>query len=184
MQIERFNVEDLILITPRRFSDDRGYFTETYKREAFNAIVGKDIPLIQDNESLSSAAGTVRGLHFQAPPHAQGKLVRCVAGALIDVAVDVRSGSPTYGQHVRVELSAENGAQLWVPEGFLHGFSTLMPNTVINYKVTDVYAAGCEGSVMWNDPELGIDWGIDGSQAQLSSKDTDAPLFKDFVTPF
>jgi len=139
---------------------------------------------VQDNHSLSAKVGTVRGLHFQTAPHAQDKLVRCGRGALRDVAVDIRHGSPTFGQSVAVELSAENGRQLLVPKGFLHGFVTLEPDTEIVYKCTDYYAPDCDAGVRWNDPALGIDWGISEDDAVLSDKDTTAPLLADLPTYF
>jgi len=157
---------------------------ETFREDAFNEAVGKTVRFIQDNHSFSAPKGTVRGLHFQAPPHAQGKLVRCIRGSIIDVAVDVRKNSPTYGQHVSIELSAQNANQLWVPEGFLHGFATLEDNTEVVYKVTDYYAPKSDGNIRWNDPSLKINWGIDENTAILSEKDVIAPLFKDFTTPF
>ena len=139
---------------------------------------------MQENQSLSLPAFTIRGLHFQSPPHPQGKLVRCTQGAIIDVAVDARQGSSTYGQHVTAELTAKNSCQLWVPEGFLHGFVTLEANTEVQYKCTDYYSAECDGNILWNDSTLNINWAIDPLHAILSDKDKDAPLFKDFHTPF
>lgn len=185
MEIKTFDLQGPVLFTPRRFGDDRGYFMETFRASAFRDAVGKDAPdFVQDNQSFSKTAGTVRGLHFQSPPHAQGKLVRCTQGVIIDVAVDARVGSPTFGQNVRAELTAENGAQLWVPAGFLHGFSTLVDNTVVQYKCTDYYASVCDGNVAWDDPDLDIDWGIDASKAVLSAKDAVAPRWSDFTSPF
>jgi len=184
MQVDEFDIEGVLLIRPRKFADERGFFMETFSAKTFNDAVGEKTVFVQDNHSLSKQAGTVRGLHFQSPPHAQGKLVRCTRGAIIDVAVDVRSGSKTYGQHIRAELTAENASQLWVPAGFLHGFATLMPDTEVQYKVTDIYAPDCDGNVRWNDPDLAIDWGIDPALAMLSEKDAIAPLFGGFRTPF
>jgi dTDP-4-dehydrorhamnose 3,5-epimerase len=184
MDTQTFHINGPVLFKPRRISDERGYFSETFRQSVFDEATGGGIRFLQDNESLSMACGTVRGLHFQSPPHAQGKLVRCAQGALIDVAVDARVGSPTYGQHVRVELSADNGYQLWVPVGFLHGFATLEANTIIQYKCTDYYSKECDGNVLWNDPDLLIDWGIEESTAVLSPKDIDAPRFGDFDSPF
>ncbi len=168
---------------PRRFGDARGFFTETWSA-ARMAAAGLDIAFVQDNHSYSAAAGTVRGLHYQAPPAAQAKLVRVARGAVLDVAVDVRRGSPTYGRWVSEELSAENGVQLLVPRGFLHGFVTLVPDTDVLYKVDAPYAPDCDGAVRFDDPDLGIDWGIDPAGAVLSDKDAAAPLFRNFVTPF
>lgn len=171
------------LIKTRRFQDERGWFAETFSARGFAAL-GIDVPFVQDNHSLSRPAGTVRGLHFQAPPHAQAKLVRCVRGRIMDVAVDVRMGSPTYGQWVAAELSAENGDQLYVPVGFAHGFMTLEPDTEIVYKVSDFYDASSEGGVRWDDPDLAIAWPLAAKDALLSPKDRDMPSLADLVSPF
>ncbi|MEM9599706.1 MAG: dTDP-4-dehydrorhamnose 3,5-epimerase [Pseudomonadota bacterium] len=184
MQIDRFDISGPVLFTPHRFVDDRGYFAETFRQNLFEQAIGEVMPFVQDNQSLSERKGTVRGLHYQAPPRAQGKLVRCTQGAIIDVAVDARSESPTYGQHVRVRLSADNGAQLWVPPGFLHGFATLTDHCLVQYKCTAYYDADCDGCVAWNDPDLGIDWGLSEADAVISAKDASAPAFADFQTPF
>jgi len=183
MQFERLEIPDVIAITPRRFGDDRGYFSETYNRRALREQ-GFDREFVQDNQSLSRPRGTVRGLHFQVPPHAQGKLVRVVRGAIFDVAVDIRKSSPTYGAWVGRELSAENGTQLWVPEGFAHGFSTLEPDTEVVYKVTDYYAPDCDAGVHFADPDLGVDWPVPAGEAVLSEKDGKLPRLKDFDNPF
>lgn len=183
MQIEKTILEGVVIITPQRFGDDRGYFSEVWSGKTLSAA-GIDTDFVQDNHSLSADVGTVRGLHYQRPPHAQDKLVRCGAGAVIDVAVDIRKSSPTYGRHVAVELSAENGAQLLVPKGFLHGFSTLKPNSEVLYKCSDVYAPECDGAVYFASADLKIDWGIDAANAILSAKDTEAPVFADFISPF
>lgn len=148
------------------------------------ADYGININFVQDNQSLSSAVGTIRGLHYQSPPHAQDKLVRCGRGALFDVAVDIRKGSPTYMKWVGVELSAENGKQLLIPKGFLHGFVTLKPDTEILYKCSDYYAPECDGGIRFDDPDIGIDWGILADQAVFSEKDCATPFFKDFDSPF
>ena len=145
---------------------------------------GLEYDFVQDNQSLSAEPGTVRGLHFQAPPRAQDKLVRVLQGAIMDVAVDIRTGSPTYGQWVGAELSAENGKQLMVPAGFAHGFATLVPDTLVFYKCSDTYAAETEGAIRFDDPDLAIDWGIATDKAITSGKDAAAPLFRDFVSPF
>jgi dTDP-4-dehydrorhamnose 3,5-epimerase len=174
MQFDRMAISGVVLITPKKFGDNRGYFSETFRTDLFNKNVG-DFAFVQDNQSLSAEVGTVRGLHFQLAPRAQGKLVRCIAGAILDVAVDIRTGSPTYGQHVKVELSAENGSQLWVPPGFAHGFCTLEPNSVISYKVTDYYSQEDDRGLAWNDPAIGIDWPIDADRAVLSAKDKAQP---------
>ena len=148
------------------------------------AGLGIDLDFVQDNHSVSHDVGTIRGLHFQSPPHAQGKLVRCGNGRLFDVAADIRKGSPTFGDWVGVELSSENGKQLLIPAGFLHGFVTLEPDTEIIYKCTDYYAPESGGAIRFDDPELGIDWGISPDKAVLSDKDASAPLLKDFDSPF
>lgn len=171
------------LLTPRRFGDVRGFFAETYSKKVLSAA-GIDTDFVQDNHSLSRSVGTVRGLHFQSPPHAQDKLVRCGQGALFDVAVDIRVGSLTYGHWVGYELSAENGKQLLVPKGFLHGFMTLLPDTEIVYKCSNFYAADCDGAVRWDDPGIGIVWPVASDPAAISAKDAAAPLLKDFASPF
>lgn len=164
-----------VLITPRRFSDDRGWFSETYsaRRLAEHGICNE---FCQDNQSLTVAAGTLRGLHFQRPPHAQAKLVRCLAGSIFDVAVDIRRGSPSFGRWIGVELSAENGKQLLVPVGYAHGFLTLEPDCMVAYKVDDFYSAECDAGIIWNDPEIAVDWPLDGTP-QLSAKDATLPPF-------
>lgn len=182
MKIEETALDGVKIITPARHGDTRGFFSESWSRRAL-ADHGIDIDFVQDNHSLSARAGTVRGLHFQSPPHAQDKLVRCGRGCLYDVAVDVRRGAPTYGQWVGVELSFENGRQLLVPRGFLHGFATRAPDTEIVYKCSDIYAPECDGAVRWDDPDLGIDWGV-GADAILSDKDAAAQAFADFDSPF
>lgn len=184
MQISRFNIRDVALFTPRVFADDRGNFMETFKADFFEASTGYKVDFVQGNQSFSEKKGTVRGLHYQSPPHAQGKLVRCLAGSIVDVAVDARTESPTYGEHIRVVLSADNAAQLWVPPGFLHGFSTLEDKTIVSYKCTDYYAPECDGNIHFEDPSLGIDWGIEDVEPILSEKDIAAPSFKDFNSPF
>lgn len=176
-------IPDVKLITPQRFGDDRGFFSETYNRDAF-AAAGIAMTFVQDNHSLSRAVGTIRGLHFQAPPRAQDKLVRCGRGRLFDVAVDIRRGSPGYGRWVGAELSFENGRMLLVPAGFAHGFVTLEPDTEIVYKCSDTYAAETEGAVRWDDPDIAIDWPQTGATPQLSPKDAAAPLLADLDSPF
>jgi len=183
MDITETALPGVRILAPKRFGDGRGWFTESWNRETLRSQ-GIDIDFVQDNHSMSAAPGTVRGLHYQAPPHAQDKLVRVGRGRVIDVAVDARKGSPHYGKWVAVELSAENGRQLLVPKGFLHGFSTLTPNVELLYKCSDVYAPDCDGAVLWNDPDLGIDWGIDPDTAVLSAKDRAAPRFADWESPF
>jgi len=168
------------LLKPRRFSDARGFFAETWNARRM-AAAGLDADFVQDNLSLSNAVGTLRGLHYQAPPRAQGKLVSCLRGAIRDVAVDVRRGSPSYGRWVGADLSFDNGAHLWIPPGFLHGFVTRLPDTVVVYKCTDFYDPPSDGAVRWD--SCGIDWGLSGP-AVLSDKDAVAPAFADWVTPF
>ena len=182
MQIEKTALEGVLIITPKRFGDGRGFFSESWNR-ALLAEHGIDLEFVQDNHSLSREVNTVRGLHFQAPPHAQAKLVRCGRGALFDVAVDARRGSPTYGGWVGVGLSASNGRQLLVPKGFLHGFATRQPDTEILYKCSDYYAPECDGAVRFDDAGLGIDWGLTGAPV-LSDKDAGALGWADFDSPF
>ena len=174
MELEKTNIPEVVALTPRRFSDDRGYFSEVWNK-ATMAAAGLDIEFVQDNHSFSAQKGTVRGLHCQVPPHAQAKLVRCARGRILDVAVDIRQGSPTEGQHVAVELSAENGRQLLVPVGFLHGFVTLTDDCEVLYKCSGFYAPDCDRSVYFADPAIGVNWGVDEEQAQLSQKDAAAP---------
>ena len=183
MQIEETSLSGVLILTPRRFGDDRGFFSEVWNREVLRDR-GIDIDFVQDNHSLSRTVGTVRGLHFQSPPHAQDKLVRCGAGVVFDVAVDARAGSPTYGKWVGVELSAQNGRQLLIPKGFLHGFVTRVPNSELLYKCSDVYAPDSDGAVRFDDPDLAIDWGLDPAVAILSDKDRKAQAFADFESPF
>ena len=183
MKIEALSIPDVLLITPARHGDARGFFSESWNKERM-AAAGVTLDFVQDNHSMSADIGTVRGLHFQSPPHAQAKLVRCGRGRLFDVAVDIRKGSPTYGQWVGAELSFENGAQLLVPAGFLHGFSTREPDTEICYKCTDYYAPECDGAVRFDCPDIGIDWGLGDIEAKLSGKDAAAPVLANFDSPF
>jgi dTDP-4-dehydrorhamnose 3,5-epimerase len=182
MQVETTAIPGVLIITPRRFGDARGFFAETYNAKAL-AAQGVETAFVQDNHSLSETEGTVRGLHFQAPPHAQDKLVRCGRGCLFDVVVDIRKGSPTYGKWVGAELSFENGKQLLAPTGMAHGFITRAPHTEIIYKCSDFYAPATEGALLWNDPAIGIDWGFDG-EAVLSEKDAIAPALAELDSPF
>lgn len=182
MKVHSTRLTGLILIEPKRFGDHRGFFAETYSRQTYAAL-GVDVEFVQDNHSLSAAVGTVRGLHFQSPPHAQAKLVRCGRGAIFDVAVDIRRGSPTYGRWAGFALTAENGAQLYIPAGFAHGFATLEPDSEIVYKCSDYYVPEAEGALRWDDPTIGIDWPIIGD-AILSDKDAKAPLLADLCSPF
>ena len=182
LDVKETNLDGVLLLTPRRFGDDRGFFCETWNKGRL-AEAGIDLDFVQDNHSFSTEKGTVRGLHFQAPPHAQDKLVRCGRGALYDVAVDIRKDSATFGQWTGAELSFENGAQLLVPKGFLHGFMTLTDDCEICYKCTDYYAPECDGAVVWNDPDIGIDWPL-ADAAILSEKDMAAPRLAEFDSPF
>lgn len=180
MQIEHTSLPGVLLITPARHGDDRGFFSESWNRRSLDAA-GLSLPdFVQDNHSLSREAGTLRGLHYQSPPHAQGKLVRCGRGRLYDVAVDARANSPTYGEWLGVELSFENGRQIWIPAGFLHGFVTREPDTEIIYKCTAHYDRASDGGVRWD--SLDIDWGV--TDPILSEKDRTAPRFADWTTPF
>lgn len=181
--MKKMDIDGVLLVTPKRLPDARGFFVESYHSERFRKAGIVDV-FVQDNHSMSIAAGTVRGLHYQAPPRAQAKLVRVLRGAIIDVAVDARKSSPTYGKHVRALLSAGNGAQLFIPAGFLHGFATLEPMTEIAYKVTDHYSAEHDGAVFWNDPTLSIDWGVDPAKAVVAEKDAKAVSFSAFKSPF
>jgi dTDP-4-dehydrorhamnose 3,5-epimerase len=183
MLVEPTAIPAVLRVVPRRHADARGYFTETWNAARMREA-GLDVAFVQDNLSMSRVQGTVRGLHYQRPPFAQGKLVRVARGRIRDVAVDVRRGSPTYGHWVAEELSAGNGVQLWVPAGFLHGFATLEPDTEVAYKVDAHYAAECDGAVRFDDPDLAIDWGVDAATAALSDKDRAAPAFSDFNSPF
>ena len=180
MNIEQTDLPGVLILTPPRFGDARGWFSETWNA-ARMAAAGLDLAFVQDNHSFSAQPGTLRGLHYQSPPRAQDKLVRCSRGAIRDVAVDARVGSPTYGKWIAVDLTAENGRQLLVPKGFLHGFATLMPDTEVQYKCTDLYAPDCDGGVRWD--SLGIDWGLTGDPV-LSAKDAAAPAFGDWISPF
>ena len=171
----------VLLIQPDVFKDERGYFYESFNSRKFENIVGSKINFVQDNQSLSNT-GVLRGLHFQNPPYAQDKLVRVVKGSVLDVAVDIRVNSPTYGKHFSAILSEENHHQLWIPKGFAHGFVCLEDETIFSYKCSDYYSKESEGSILWNDPELEIEWGIDNPI--LSKKDLEATSFKDFKTQF
>ena len=175
-------LNEIIYIQPNIHRDHRGFFAETYSRRQY-AELGINIEFVQDNHSLSREVGTLRGLHFQAPPHAQAKLIRCGRGAIFDVAVDIRRGSPTYGQWEGYELKAENGYQLYIPLGFAHGFVTLEPDSEIVYKCADYYTPETEGVILWNDPDIGIDWPTE-AEPILSEKDAVAPLFSDLESPF
>lgn len=182
MKILTTALPGVLILEPARYADARGFFSESWNRRRL-AEQGVEVDFVQDNHSLSIAAGTLRGLHFQTPPHAQSKLVRCGRGALFDVAVDIRHGSPTFGQWVGAELSFENGRQLLIPEGFLHGFVTRVPETEIVYKCSDYYAPDCDAAVRFDDPDLGIDWGLTAPPI-LSEKDAAAPRLRDLPLHF
>lgn len=182
MELITTAIEGLVILKPRVFNDCRGYFFESYSKSEFDRLIGP-VDFVQDNESRSTR-GVMRGLHFQRPPFSQAKLVRCTHGRVLDVAVDLRAGSPTYGKHVAVELSADNKLQFFVPRGFAHGFAVLSDEAVINYKCDNYYAPQSEGGISILDSSLGIDWQISADEAILSGKDTHHPLLTDFSTPF
>ena len=179
MKVEPLAIPDVLLITPPRFGDERGFFSEVFVASRLADNAGITLPFVQDNHSLSTQPGVLRGLHCQVAPNVQGKLVRCIRGAIWDVAVDARRGSPTYGQWAAAELSAENWAQLWVPRGFLHGFCTLRPDTEVLYKVTAGYDREAERGAIWNDPDLALPWPVAPDQVVLSEKDKVLPRFRD-----
>ena len=183
MKITPQSIPDVLLIEPARHGDARGFFSEVWKRSALEAA-GFRVDFVQDNHSLSTEMGVLRGLHFQRPPHAQGKLVRCTRGRVLDVAVDIREGSPTYGRHVAIELSAENWRQLWVPRGFAHGFMTLEPDCEVLYKVDAEYSREADGGIAWDDPALGIHWPLPPGGPVLSEKDRHAPRLADVAPIF
>lgn len=182
MKVTKTPIEGVVIIEPRVFDDARGYFFESYSKIVFDKEVAP-VDFVQDNESCSSR-GVMRGLHFQRPPFTQAKLVKCVRGTVLDVAVDLRKSSPTYGQHVAVELSEENHRQFFIPRGFAHGFAVLSDTAVFQYKCDNYYAPESDGGISIQDPSLGIDWRIDTADAILSEKDLRHPLFKDFDSPF
>ena len=182
MNFIKTKIKDLFILEPKIWKDDRGYFYESYSKRYFDEA-GIEADFVQDNQSLSQK-GTLRGLHAQSNPHAQGKLVRVIKGRVIDVAVDIRKESESYGQHVAVELNEDNHLMLWVPPGFLHGFVNLEDDTIFTYKVTSLYNKNSEFGVVWNDPELNIDWGIAAEEIILSEKDKVLPRFKDLNSPF
>lgn len=183
MKVDALAIEDVKLLTPQKFGDARGFFSETWQQERY-AAAGIPGPFIQDNHALSTQLGVVRGLHLQVPPSAQGKLVRVVRGAIWDVAVDVRHGSPSFGKFVAAELSAENWQQLWVPAGFLHGYCTLTETTEVIYKVSGPYDRSAERGVIWNDPDLALPWPVPPGQALLSPKDLELPRLADCLVWF
>jgi dTDP-4-dehydrorhamnose 3,5-epimerase len=183
VQFERLQIPDVFVVLPTRHGDQRGFFSETYRADMFTAQ-GVNATFVQDNHAYSAPKGVLRGLHFQLPPKAQGKLVRCIRGAIFDVAVDIRVGSPTYGKHVGRVLSASNLHQLWVPPGFAHGYLTLENDCEVLYKVTDYYAPECDRGIAWNDPALGIEWPLPSTEIILSQKDSAQPLLAEIPIAF
>ena len=175
-------IEGLVIIEPTVFEDDRGYFLESYNKKKFEEAIGK-VSFVQDNESKSSK-GVLRGLHFQKPPYAQAKLVRCIEGKVLDVAVDIREGSETFGQHVTIELTGENKKQVFIPRGFAHGFLVLSESAIFAYKVDNSYAPTHDDGIRWDDSLLNIQWGVNESEVLVSEKDTKLPFFSEFETPF
>lgn len=183
MKITRFDIPGPLLLTPKKFGDDRGHFMELFRSSRFEEAAEDFVAFVQDNRSVSVKAGTLRGLHYQNPPHAQGKLVRCEAGEILDIAVDFRKGSPTFGQHIKVVLGAETGKQFWVPPGFLHGFITREDNSVVSYKLTSYFHPGSDRAIAHDSLSLGIDWEWDGDLI-LSEKDQAALDFNEVTSPF
>ncbi len=181
MKLISTKIKDVYIIEPTVFGDERGYFFESFNAQKFNEAIGREVNFVQDNQSMSGA-NIVRGLHFQNPPYAQGKLVRVIEGEVIDVAVDIRKDSPTYGEHVAVKLTGENKRMLWIPEGFAHGFSSLKEGTIFAYKCTNYYHKESEGSIAWNDKDLGIEWGIE--ESLTSEKDERAQNFCELKSNF
>lgn len=181
MKLIETKIKDLYILEPRVFGDDRGYFFESFNSQTFQELIGEEVEFVQDNQSMSGE-NILRGLHFQNPPFAQGKLVRVIKGEVIDVAVDIRKDSPTYGEHVSVRLSGENNRMFWIPPGFAHGFSSLEEGTIFSYKCTNYYSKESEGSVAWDDPELNINWGVENPI--ISEKDQESPLFRDLKSKF
>ena len=180
MEFKTTNIEGLLVIQPKVFEDERGYFFESYNKSVFSKL-GIDHEFIQDNQSLSQK-GVLRGLHFQNPPYSQGKLIRIIKGAVLDIAVDIRIKSPTYGKHFKAELNEKNKTMMWIPEGFAHGFLTLENNTIFSYKCTNIYNKASEDCILWNDASLGIDWEI--TNPVISEKDSKGKLFKGFISLF
>ena len=183
MEITELEIPEVKILTPKKFGDHRGFFSETYNKRAL-AEQDIGIEFVQDNHSFSAQRGTIRGLHFQTPPHAQDKLVRVAQGSILDVAVDIRRGSPTYGKFVSAVISADAWNQILVPVGFAHGLCTLEPDTVVIYKVSSTYAPDHDFGLLWNDPDLGIDWPVDAAEVKLSDKDRRQPRLREFDSPF
>jgi dTDP-4-dehydrorhamnose 3,5-epimerase len=184
MQITPLVIPEVLLITPKRYGDERGWFSETFRQSALEEVGFNGGNFVQDNHVRSTTRGIVRGLHFQNPPHGQAKLLRCVRGAIFDVAVDIRVGSPTYGQWVGAELSSDNAQQLLIPEGFAHGYCTLTDECEVVYKVTGYYAPQAEGALRWNDPEVGIDWTMPNAEINANARDASASLLSELKSPF
>ena len=183
MKLTKTDIEGVVIIEPQVYTDERGYFFEAFNAAKFREVTGINTTFVQDNESRSTE-GVVRGLHFQLPPYAQSKLVRVVRGAILDVAVDIRRGSPTFGRYVAVELSEENRRQLFIPRGFAHGFSVLRGDAILEYKCDNLYARECEGAIRWDDPTLAIDWKIDLGRVIVSAKDGDSSTLSDDMQLF
>jgi dTDP-4-dehydrorhamnose 3,5-epimerase len=184
MEIFALGIPDVLIVAPRKHGDERGFFSEVFRDDVAASRFGEGLRFVQDNHAYSAQRGVLRGLHYQTPPHAQGKLVRCTRGAILDVAVDIRAGSPTFGQHVSAEISAANWRQIWVPPGFAHGYVTLEPDTEVLYKVTDYYAPDCDRGIAWDDPALAIDWGVDPADLVLSAKDRNHPRLAEATAAF
>jgi dTDP-4-dehydrorhamnose 3,5-epimerase len=183
MKVKQLGLEGLLVFSPAKHGDHRGFFSETFRSDALREQ-GVAFDFVQDNHAYSSARGVLRGLHYQIPPHPQGKLVRCIKGSILDVGLDIRMGSPTFGRHVEIELSASNWKQLWLPPGFAHGYITLEPDCEVIYKVTDYYAKDCERGIAWDDPNLSIDWRLSPDSIVLSDKDRENPTLTDVISPF
>ena len=182
MKFLKTDITGVVIIEPTVFSDNRGYFLESFNKKNFEDKIGK-IDFVQDNESKSSR-GVIRGLHFQKPPFAQAKLVRCINGSVMDVAVDIRKGSPTYGKYVSIELSEDNKKQLYIPRGFAHGYSVLSESAIFAYKVDNNYAPECDAGILWKDPDLNIQWGVNNDDILISKKDSKLPSFSELESPF
>ena len=183
MEIRKLDIPDVVTLVPRRFEDERGFFSETLSYRAL-AEFGLDCSFVQENHSYSKKSGVLRGLHYQRPPHAQAKLVRCSRGAILDIAVDLRQSSETFGKYVTAEISAENWAQIYIPEGFAHGFVTLQPHTEVQYAVTDYYKPSCEETIVWNDPVLSLPWGVEEQDVLISEKDRNGLFFSEVERVF